>query len=557
MVVLGTRARQGEAVLGSAQPSEIKPQPQLRIFASGLSGAAQAVGAATAISRILGVVREMVLARYFGAGLSADAFNVAYRIPNILRDLFAEGALSAAFVPTFVRRLTQGSKEQAWLLANLVISTLLVILGAVTLVFLIGAKGFVYLLAAGYASIPEKFELTVQMTRIMSPFLLCVSLASVTMGLLNACGSFFIPAMASSAFNTCCILAGIFLSPIMPHWGFHPVVSMAIGALIGGASQFLVMLPSAYTYGFRYRFVLDFKDPGLRHIARLMLPAVVGLSATQINIAVDCQIASIYGNGPVSWLNYGFRLMQLPVGIFGIAIATATMAAVAHHAAQNARDELHRTVDSSLRLAACLTFPATIGLIFFRSEIVRLLYERGSFLPADTLKTSQVVFLYALGLFSYSAVKILVPTFYALNDTRTPVRMSMITVAAKIVLNLTLAIPLGFLGLALATTVASWLNYGLLLNRFRHQNGPPLHVQDLEAYIRIALASLAMGLLALLVFYAAGMVFSGPGAFFLALKLGLAILVGIASLIPLFRVFEVREGNELLQMVRALVGKAR
>jgi putative peptidoglycan lipid II flippase len=557
MVVLGTHTRQGEADLESAQKLQNQlPEPQ-RITSSTLTGAAGSVGVAVMISRILGLVREMVMARYFGAGLYTDAFNVAYRIPNLLRDLFAEGALSAAFIPTFVRRLTQDGKEQAWLLANKTLSALLVILGVLTLFFFFGAKGFVYLMAAGYAAIPEKFQLTVQMTRIMSPFLLCVSLASVGMGILNACGSFFVPAMASSAFNICCILAGIFLSPFMPHWGLHPIISMAIGALIGGASQLFVMMPSTYAFGYRYRFTHDLGDPGLRHIARLMLPAIIGLSATQINITVDCQIASLYGDGPVSWLNYGFRLMQLPIGVFGIAIATATMATVSHYAAQNAQEELHRTVDSSLRFAACLTFPATIGLILFRREIVQLLYERGSFLPGDTLKTSQVVLLYALGLFSYSAVKILVPTFYALNDTRTPVRVSIVTVLFKIALNLALVIRLGFLGLALATTVASWLNFGLLLMHLRQVGGQRPDKHMLWPYIRIALASIVMGLMAISVFKSGGLLFSGSGTLTLAIKLGLAILISLVSLFPLLRMFKVEEGNELLHMVGSLIGKPR
>jgi len=332
---------------------------------------------------------------------------------------------------------------------------------------------------------------------------------------------------------------------------------MAIGALVGGASQFFVMLPSAYAAGFRCRFVLDFSDPGLRQMVRLMLPAVVGLSATQINITVDSQIASVYGNGPVSWLNYGFRLMQFPIGIFGIAIATVSMTTVSYYAAQNARDRLQQTVDSSLRLAACLTFPATIGLIAFRHEIVKLLYEGGSFLPAHTVKTSQVVLLYALGLFSYSAVKILVPAFYALNDTRTPVRMSVATVVAKIALNLILIIPLGFLGLALATSVASWLNCGLLLRHLRRQSGARWCIRDLEIYIRIASASVAMGLLALLVFHGSGFVISGSRASGLALRLGLAILASLISLLPLLRIFKVEEGNELLRLIGSLIGKIR
>ena len=537
----------------AAEPTERQiPKANIR-----LAGTAWSVSAAIMISRILGVGREMVLARYFGAGLYTDAFYVAYRIPNLLRDLFAEGALSAAFLPTFVRRLTQEGKEQAWLLANRVLSALLVILGILTLVFFFGAKGFVYLLAAGYAAIPEKFELTVQMARIMSPFLLCVSLASVGMGLLNACGSFFVPAMASSAFNVCCILAGIFLSPLMPHWGLDPVVSMAVGALVGGASQFLVMIPSAYRFGFRYRFSLDFKDTGLRHIAHLMLPAIVGLSATQINITVDLQIASAYGNGPVSWLNYAFRLVHLPVGVFGIAIATVTMTTVSYYASQNHLEELHRTVDSSLRLAACLTFPAMTGLILFRQEIVQLLYQRGSFLPTDTLKTGHAVVFYALGLFSYAAVKILVPTFYALNDTRTPARLSLFTVVAKIALNLLFIIPLGFLGLALATASASWLNCYFLVRQLYKRRGARWAAREFEVYVRIALASLAMGLLAWLVYQGSAWILAGSGFFVLASRLSLAILSGVMSLLPLLRFFRVEEGSELFRMIGTMVRKVR
>src|SRR5437867_4386522 len=334
-----------------------------------IARSAGVVSLATMISRVLGVMREMVMARYFGSGIFTDAFNVAYRIPNLLRDLFAEGALSAAFVPTFTRIMRQQGSPKAWQLANLVIN------------------------------------------------------------------------------------------------------SLAIGALIGGASQFFVQVPSAHGLGFRYQFIFDFADPALRHIGRLMLPAVIGLSATQINITVDNQLASRYGDGPVSWLNYAFRLMQLPIGVFGISVATATLATVSHHAAQNAMGKLRETVASSLRLAACLTFPASVGLIVFREEIVRLLYERGRFLPGDTYQTSRVLLLYGLALFAYSAVKILVPTFYALNDTRTPVRTSMITVAVKVALNFLRSVPLQFLGLALSTAVASWMNFFLLLRQLGRRTG--------------------------------------------------------------------------------------
>jgi putative peptidoglycan lipid II flippase len=522
-----------------------------------LMGAAGSVSFATLISRLLGVAREMVMANYFGAGLYTDAFNIAFRIPNLLRDLFAEGALSSAFVPTFVRCLTKDGREAAWLLANKVINALVILLAAITLLIFFGARVFVYLLAAGYAQIPEKFALTVAMTRIMSPFLLWIALAAVMMGMLNAWGSFFIPATASSAFNICCILAGIFLSPFMPLWGLTPVVSMAIGALIGGISQFAVQVPSAYRLGFRYRLVLDLEDPDLRRIAKLMLPAVVGLSATQINITVDNQLASLYGNGPVSWLNYAFRLMHLPIGIFGIAIATATLSAVSYHAAQNALDKLNQTVASSLRLAACLTFPATVGLILFRSEIVRLLYQRHSFLPSDTLQTSRVLLLYALGLFGYSAVKIVVPAFYALNDAKTPLRTSMLTIAVKILLNFLFIIPLGFLGLALATSIASWLNMALLLRKMQYRTGMRWHWRELVVYAKIALASLAMGGLSALTFKICSSFLHPEHTLGLAVNLGISICIGAGSMLPLLSLFKVAEAAEIAAMVkRRLPGRA-
>ncbi len=545
--------RQGEAAL---EPPVIASGNRN----AGLMSAAGSVSIAIMVSRVLGLMRDMVQARYFGAGLYTDAFNIAFRIPNLLRDLFAEGVLSSAFVPTFIRRLTQDGKEQAWLLANRVISMLLMIMAALTLLFFFGARFFVYLLASGYARIPGKFDLTVQMTQIMSPFLLFIALASVAMGMLNAYGSFFIPAMASSIFNACCILCGIFLSPFMPRWGLHPIVSMAIGALIGGAAQFLIMVPSARRYGFRFRFDIRPSDPDLQKIWRLMLPAIVGLSATQINITVDSQIASMYGDGPVSWLNYGFRLMQLPIGVFGIAIATVTLTSVSHHIARNEPGKLQNTLSSSLRLAACLTFPATVGLVFFRKEIVQLIFERGSFLPAHTIETSKVVMFYALGLFFYSAVKILVPTFYALEDTRTPVRLSLMTVAAKIAFNLAMIRYLGFLGflgLPLATTFASCLNFGLLLRKLRTKANIGSIIGSPMVYLRIAIASLVMGLLSLLAYRASGMICSGTGLTAQALRLGLAIAVAMASLLPLLKLFRVEEGKALYRMAASYLGKAQ
>jgi putative peptidoglycan lipid II flippase len=520
-----------------------------------LLSAAGSITAATMISRVLAVGREMIMSGYFGAGYYTDAFNIAFRIPNLLRDLFAEGALSSAFVPTLVRRLTEKGKEEAWLLASRVTNALAIVLSAITLLFYFGARWFVFLFAGDLSSSPGKFELAVQMTRIMSPFLLCVALAAAVMAMLNASGKFFVPAMAPSAFNVCSILAGVFLSPLMPGLGFAPVVSMAIGALVGGASQFLIQVPSAYRLGFRFRPLVDFGDPGVRQIAMLMLPALVGLSATQVNIAVDTHLASHFGNGPVSYLNYAFRLIQLPIGLFAVAIATSSLAAVSFHAARNHIGKLSRTVTSSLRLAACLTFPATVGLILFRHEVVALLYQRGKFLPADTELTSQVLLFYSMALFAYSGVKILVPTFYALNDTKTPVRLSVATVGVKIGLNFLFIGALGFLGLALATAVASWFNLVLLTRSFSKRTGVQWGWEELWVYLRIVCASLIMGSAALLAYYGALRVFPSHGTLGLLLHMGIAIGVGMASILPLLRLVQVDEAKQLSQIVLRAAGK--
>ena len=525
--------------------------------AAGSSRVAGKVGAAIAISRILGLVRECVQAKYFGAGFATDAFSVAFRIPNLLRDLFAEGALGAAFLPAFTRRLRIDGEESAWLLANRLINALLILLGGVTLAVFFGAKLLVYLQAAGFAAIPGKLELTTLMVRILSPFLLCVSLAAVFMGMLNACGSFFLPALASSVFNVCCILAGIFLSPFMPRWGMEPIVAMAVGALIGGFGQFAIMLPSVRTRGFRWRWTLDFSDTDLRRVGRLMLPAVLGLSATQINIVVDNQLASMYGDGPVSWLGYAFRITQLPVGVFGIAIATVAAADTSRYAAVKDFSALGRTLGSALRLAACLTFPATVGLVLFRHEIVRLLFQRDQFTPADTVATAEVLLYYAFALFSYSAVKIMVPAFYALGDNRAPARASVITVVFKIALNLILLKPTGFVGIAASTTAASWLNYFLLRRRFgcasSDVGGVSIGDGDVSVYLRIALASVVMGFLSRVVFVVSGYIIMDSGAIVLGVRLCIAIMVGIGSIVPILGFFRVREAEDLRRIAAGFI----
>ncbi|MCI0417595.1 murein biosynthesis integral membrane protein MurJ [bacterium] len=521
-----------------------------------LARTAGAVSFATLISRILGLIREMVLAKYFPV-FATDAFFAAFRIPNLLRDLFAEGALSAAFVPTFTEYKQNRSREETWLLASIVLNTLAVVLSVVTILILIGAKYLVFLLVSGYAQIPGKLELTVHLTRIMSPFLLTVALAAAVMGILNTHGRFFMPAVAPAFFNVCSILAGIFLAPLMPRFGQQPITAMAIGSLLGGVAQLAVQIPSLYRCGFKYHFTLHLNHPGLRRIMRLMLPAAFGLAATQINILIDNQLASYLGNGPVSWLNYAFRLMQLPIGLFGVAIATVHLATASQKVASNDIEGLKTNLADAIKLAAFLNIPATVGLIFLRYPIVQILYERGQFTAEHTLYTGDALLCYAFGLYAYSLVKIVTPTFYALGDTKKPVQFSALVILLKIAINLALIQKLGFLGLALGTSLASLLNTGLLLNALRHKIGPLSGHRIISAISRITLASVLMGAVAWKFHGFLVSQFGSSNLYARFLTLGISIASALALLMLLSYLFKIKEAKTLIELVTSRTRRFR
>lgn len=514
-----------------------------------LARAAGAVSFATLISRILGLMREMVIAKYFKV-FETDAFFAAFRIPNLLRDLFAEGALSAAFVPTFTEYKQNRSPSEAWELASIVINALVVVLSGITLLIYFGAKPLVYLLVSGYSQIPGKIELTVHLTRIMSPFLLTVALAAAVMGILNTYNRFFLPALAPAFFNVFCILAGIFLSPFMPRIGEEPIAAMAIGSLVGGLSQLFVQAPALHDCGFHYRFRLQWSHPGLKRIMSLMLPAAFGLAATQINILIDNQLASYLGNGPVSWLNYAFRLMQLPIGLFGVAIATVNLTNVSRRIAEKDMEGLKTNITEAVKLAAFLNIPATLGLMFLRYPIVQLLYERGRFTAEHTIHTGDALLFYSIGLFAYSLVKIITPTFYALGDTRTPVKYAALVIGIKIAVNLMLIQRLGFVGLALGTSVASLLNTYLLFRAMSKRIGGFGEHGVFREIAKIFVAGVAMGASA---WWIHGKIILFTGTASLPAKaeaLGAAIVIGLAILIAVSYVLRIQEVHSLAAMIR-------
>lgn len=413
-------------------------------------------------SRVLGLVREQIFAGMFGAGLAYDAFVVAFRIPNLLRDLFAEGALSSAFITVFTDYDTNKSQQETWQLASNVLVFFAILLSCLTLLGFFLAEPLVNLLASKFSTIPGKLELTILLTRIMFPFLIFISLSAVVMGILNTKGKFFIPAMASAFFNMGSITGGVILALVLPKFGYPAIVGMAVGTLIGGLLQLLMQFPTLQKCGFRFSPRLRLRDPGLKRIITLMIPAVIGLSPTQINIFINTSFASSCAEGSVSWLNYAFRLVQLPIGVFGVALSIAAMPVLAKHAALKDIKGMKETMVSSLTMVFSLTIPASIGLMFLAEPIIHIIFERGAFTPLDTIATANTLTLYAIGLFAYSANKLLVPAFFALEDTRYPLYGAFLAVGTNILLiNLTID-SLQHLAIALSTSCSMILNFFFL-----------------------------------------------------------------------------------------------
>jgi putative peptidoglycan lipid II flippase len=414
-------------------------------------------------SRVLGLVREQVLAYWFGAGDAMDAFLVAFRVPNLLRDLFAEGAMSAALVPTFSKALATEGRERAWQLGNTVLNALVLVTAAIVIAAIVFAEPLVHLLAGAFTEVPGKFELTVLLTRIVAPFLVLVALAAACMGMLNSLNVFFVPALSPAMFNVASIAATIALAPVLYAAGYEPVLAVAIGVLAGGLGQVLLQWPALRAHGFRYRPALDLRDPGLARVLMLMGPGTVGLAATQVNVFVNTVVATGEGTGAVSYLGYAFRLMYLPIGLFGVSIATATTPAMSRLAATADAPRMRSTLASAVALMLTLNVPATLGLIVLAEPIVRVIFERGSFTATDTVATAAAVQLYALGLVGYSVVKIVSPTFYAIGRSRTPVAVGVAAVLLNAVLSVTSAPLFGYRGLALSASIAALFNAGALV----------------------------------------------------------------------------------------------
>jgi putative peptidoglycan lipid II flippase len=518
--------------------------------------AAGIVALAVMLSRVLGLARELIFAALFGAGRGMDAYLTAYRAPNLLRDLFAEGALSVAFVTVFSKLGIEKSYEAAWELARKMATLVLVFMSVTVVLGIILAGPLIGLLAPGFD--PEKSALAVELTRIMFPFILLVSLAALAMGMLNARNVFTMPALASSFYNIGSIFGGVTLAWLLdPTFGPRALVGMALGTLIGGFLQMAVQFPSLRKVGFTFHFDFGWNDPQVRRVLLLMLPAVIAASAVQVNVMVNSIFASYLGDGAVSWLSYAFRLMQLPLGIFGVAIATVTLPVVSKIAVGGDMGHFRETLAKAIRLALFLTLPATVGLVLMSDRIIGLIYERGRFTALDTLQTGGALKFYAAGLMAYACIKVLSPAFYALERRWTPMVVSFISIGLNVAINwlLTFHLGMGHRGLALSTGLSAIANFLMLYFLMRRAAGGMQTGPLVSAFLRMLVAAALLAGVCLAGEQWLGPWLSSASLFDRAWSLLAVIGVGAAAYFGLCTLLRVDEASEAFALLRRKIAR--
>lgn len=525
-------------------------------------------------SRVMGLVREQIFAFFFGASREYDAFVTAFRIPNLLRDLLAEGALSAAFVTTFIKELQTDGKARAFHLANLVANALSILLACIVVTGILFAPNIVEAIAYGFD--PAKVELAAHLTRVMFPYIFCVAIAAVAMGMLNAQDYYAVPQSASTFFNIASISVGLLsafaLAPDYmaglwhrtggghsPEAAARAMTGMAIGTLFGGLAQLLIQMPTLYRTGYRWRPVLDLHDPGFRTVVRLMGPAVLGAAAVQLNVFVNSNFASMLGNGPIGWLNYAFRLMQFPIGVFGVAVMTAALPAMSRDLAADDHNAFGNTLTRSLEMVLLLTVPATAGLALLGEPIMRLIYQHGRFAASDTAATAAALSAYAFGLPGYSAIKIVQPAYVALGDAKTPMYTSIVAVFFNACLNYLFikVLGIGHVGLAASTSIMATLNVTILVVIMERRKHTLQRAHLAGQVFRIAVASALMGGVARVgynVMQAHGFAGSSTLAF---VELAVLIPVAIAVYVAAAKVLGISTFDAALNLVMRKLGRAK
>ncbi len=448
----------------------------------------------TAISRILGLSREIIIAYLFGAGTATDAFFVAFRLPNLLRRLFAEGSITISFIPIFAGYLRKEGEDSAKRFASSAFTVISITLIIVTLLGIIFADGFVFLIAPGFFKNPEKFALTVRLTQIMFPFIFSIGLVALFAGILNTYNHFITPALSPIFLNLSIIATTFILYSSFQ----EPIYSLAVGVLIGSFVQLVVQIPPLLKRGYRFKLLIKPVHPGLREAGRLFVPAVFGAAVYQINLLVTTFLASFLSEGSVAFLWYAGRFFELPLGIFAVSVAVVSLPNLSFLASENRMDEFKKSLNYGLALTFFITIPAMLGLMIFVEPIIRIFYEVGRFTSRDTLNTASALFYYAPGLWAVGGSRIIVQAFYSLKDTKTPVKIAAVTFVLNLLFSIFLMMPMKHNGLALATTLASIANLCLLLILLRRKVGPLGFSSLLISMIKTFVAS---GVMAMFLYY--------------------------------------------------------
>ncbi|MDD5016114.1 MAG: murein biosynthesis integral membrane protein MurJ [Atribacterota bacterium] len=448
---------------------------------------------ATLFCRILGLGREIVISNRFGAGIETDAFFIAFMIPNLLRSFLGEGALNSAFIPIFTEYLTNHDRKKAEYFASNVLSILMIILIIIVILGILGAPLLIDIIAIGFKNNLYKYQLAINLTRIMFPYIGFVAVAALFMGILNSYDHFLVPALAPAMLNISVIIFALALS------FKYGIFSIAWGVVLGGLGQALIQAPILIRKKIKYNFVVNFNDPGTKKMLKLLIPAMVGLAITEINVVVDRTIASTLIDGSISALYYANRLIQFPLGVFGIAISIAIFPTLAKHIAKNNIPEFKKSLIFGLRMLLFTTIPSVVGLIVLKDSLIRLIYEHGTFNRVASNMTASALLYYSIGLFAYACVRLITMSFYALKDAKTPVKIGIYIVFINIVLDLILVRYLAHSGLAFATSIAAILNLIILLKVLTDRTGTiELKPQGLFL-IKIVISSIFLGIICILI----------------------------------------------------------
>lgn len=498
----------------------------------------------TMVSRVLGYIRDAVSAALLGVGMVSDAFFVAFRIPNLLRNLLAEGALSSAFIPVFTEYLEKKKKADIWNLAANVLTLLTVVLIIITAAGIFFAKYIVKIIAPGFSNDPVKFSLTVELTKYLFPFILFVSIAALFLGILNSLKKFSIPAFAPVVLNISMICAGLFLCPALGSTPEKQVWGWVIGALFGAFLEIVIQLLPSIKSGFKLKFFIDLKEKGLQKIIKLMIPATIGQSVTQINLLINTILASLLLEGSVTYLYYGNRLMQLPFGVFGVAIATVSFTYISQYAARKDFAGLGEIIHSSLKQAFFIVIPASAGLIFLSLPINALLFHYGRFEYADAVNTAKASIMYCIGIFAFTGIKILTQVFYSIDRSATAVKISVFSMILNVILCILLMFPLKYLGLALAASIAGIIQFFVLYYYIRKYIGNLKTIDLIIFSIKVIIISIIMGVFVLLFSnFLSGQFNTIYSRMINAIIVLLSIILGLLIYFIFLKIFKIQEIN--------------